>query len=462
MHFLSLPRLASFTALLLSAQGVLALGACSASDDSPETDGGDAGTHGGSLDATAPDGGGSPPDAADGASTDSSPADADAGASADAAADGAGLDGGVSCTDVDPLVAIPGGPHGIYVFENLDSFDYPYHPSKNGFSPASPPSFLLDAPTVCGATVIVFWSAVDKGPDAGTQFDFSLIDSYIAPWVAAGKRVNLLIEEIRDAQPTAPNDVTPGYVLDEVPQEACGDDDTPYPQFWNPTYEAAYASYIGAVMARYGNDKDIGYLRFGLGGGAEAEISCPDIGDDGLTESIMESYVSTIESTIAKTTHTVPVVMPNASYATAKHENDGGLDNVRQLEVTTAIGYGFGLGTQTLSTGDMTDGGGCSATYCLGMAQGLGHVPLYAQTSTYCGGDSDGGCDLGVPPDGNGNQGPLPVLLPFGESIGAQIFELYPQDLQVAYDSTFPANASYGASYQAALEAAAAIVGRAK
>ena len=41
------------------------------------------------------------------------------------------------------------------------------------------------------------------------------------------------------------------------------------------------------------------------------------------------------------------------------------------------------------------------------------------------------------------------MLLPFGLSLGAQVFEIYIQDWQVAYDPTSPSYAGYSAAYQA-------------
>jgi hypothetical protein len=50
--------------------------------------------------------------------------------------------------------------------------------------------------------------------------------------------------------------------------------------------------------------------------------------------------------------------------------------------------------------------------------------------------------------------GSLTVLLPFATAHGALSLELYYQDWLIAYDPSNP-NASYGAAYKSALEAAA-------
>jgi hypothetical protein len=42
------------------------------------------------------------------------------------------------------------------------------------------------------------------------------------------------------------------------------------------------------------------------------------------------------------------------------------------------------------------------------------------------------------------------VLLPFGVSLGAQVFELYIRDWQVAYDPTSANYAAYGAACRSA------------
>ena len=56
---------------------------------------------------------------------------------------------------------------------------------------------VLGQPTVTGAAIDVDWSDFDLGDAATgthTNYDFTITDASIQPWVSAGKKVNLILQ----------------------------------------------------------------------------------------------------------------------------------------------------------------------------------------------------------------------------------------------------------------------------
>ena len=64
-----------------------------------------------------------------------------------------------------------------------------------------------------GAVMLIQWAAVDQGPSANPQYVWTSVDSAIQPWVAAGKKVNLVVWPVADS---ATNTATPAYVLNSL------------------------------------------------------------------------------------------------------------------------------------------------------------------------------------------------------------------------------------------------------
>jgi hypothetical protein len=330
----------------------------------------------------------------------------------------------VLCDQADPNVASPNAPHGIYAVE---------------FKPSDHNPLLVNQPTICGANIFIPWSEVDKGPGASPQYDFSQIDPMITPWKSAGKKVNLLVEGI--GLSTKQN-VTPDYVLDSgVVNVACAST-TPYPLVWTPDYYTPYEAFIAAVLAKYGNDPDIGYIRVGLSTGAQADVTCvPDLADAGLTEDIFETYVSNLVAFERTQPHTVQLMLAIGPYGAGGPKGDISLPD---FEAPLAVDAGFGFGNQGWSIADV-DASRCNANWCGNFDTFEGRAPLYLQplANAY--------------PDGGG-AGSLTVLIPFALEHHTQIFEIYSADLAVAYDPSSP-GASYASTYQALLQSTAAIVG---
>src|SRR5579863_3898200 len=86
------------------------------------------------------------------------------------------------CTQELSGVDFPGPPHGLFVLL------FP-RARVNAKATAS----LLHVPELCGADVYVQWKRVDRGPDANPRYDWSSVDEQMAPWVKAGKQINLIV-----------------------------------------------------------------------------------------------------------------------------------------------------------------------------------------------------------------------------------------------------------------------------
>jgi len=163
------------------------------------------------------------------------------------------------CQDRIPSVEVPNAPHGLFAI---------LFPGAQVNSKAV--KYLLHNPVVCGANVYIVWNRVDRGPHADPRYDWSSIDEQIAPWVAAGKVVNLIVWATGYG-PRA--NATPDYVFTEVPSVTCPSFGH-VPVFWNQAFISSYQSFMSAVLHKYGSNAAVGYIRFGLGAGGEIFPAC--------------------------------------------------------------------------------------------------------------------------------------------------------------------------------------------
>lgn len=140
------------------------------------------------------------------------------------------------------------GPPGIYEFAATDR------------------TADADDPLLAGTTVTVDWSNVE--PQAG-QLDWSVIDTAIAPWAAAGKRVILRVSPGSDvAWGNGAGDATPGWVYGEGVGQV-DDDGSILPAYWDPAFVAAYSAFVAAYAARYDGDPSVAFVEMGIGEGGE-------------------------------------------------------------------------------------------------------------------------------------------------------------------------------------------------
>jgi len=318
----------------------------------------------------------------------------------------------------------------------------------------------MNQSTVCGADIYAVWSQIDSG---GGQYNWSPIDTYMAPWVAAGKSVNLIVWGVSDS---SPNSATPSYVLNDPTYQSvsCANEGTStlysYPVYYSPGYKNNYKTFIQALLNRYGNNPNIGYIRFGIARGGEAFPTCLDqmmsLGGYTTTaqfDTVWENYIVEITAFQQTTLNTIAATSGRVvQFMAALNQFGNPIQyNVTSFEAQNAVSLGFGFGSQGLELSDVSNynvGNHCTSDWCANFMQYAGQVPLELQTIAA----SD-------PTNAAGGTGSMTVLLPFALRLHTQIFEVYLTDLEVAYDPANPNYAMYSQAYQQAYQNAAAVLG---
>jgi hypothetical protein len=331
------------------------------------------------------------------------------------------------CDQSNPNVAVPDGPHGLFVV----LFPQARRRAENKTK------YILENPVVCGADIFVVWGEVDRGPDASPRYDWSSVDQQIAPWVKAGKVVNLIVWTVSYEHQAA---ASPKYVLSKGPTVDCphfGD----VPIFWEKYFKDNYQAFMSALVEKYGANPSLGYIRFGLGGGGETMPPCRFEFKRryGLTNERWLSYLFEMMD-YEKSLHSPKQILvslmgqePEMSVQVAEH----------------AVKDGLAIGIQGLAADDMQNykaGRTCKGNWCEMWKKYSGKVPLELQSLSKS------------EPDGSGT-GSLVDLLPFALSLHTQIVEIYIPDWLLAYDPSDPTYPRYHSEYQQALEKAAEVVG---
>ena len=115
------------------------------------------------------------------------------------------------------------------------------------------------------------------------------------PWIAAKKIVNLLFVGTNEVGKT--DNATPPWVLAQTgsnhvdlvpcPDPGGGVVVPPTPVYWEQGYATPWHKFITAVIEHYGTNPNVGYMRFGLGAGAE---DFPQHGADGNCFAAWQPY----------------------------------------------------------------------------------------------------------------------------------------------------------------------------
>jgi len=338
-------------------------------------------------------------------------------------------DSSPNCTDATSNVEMPNAPHGLFVI---------LFPGARVNARAN---VLLHNPTVCGANFYIVWNQIDRGPQANPRYEWSSIEDQIAPWVKAGKKVNLIVWATTYSKNAT---ATPEWVFTKVPSVTCPAFGH-VPVFWNPGFMSSYQSFMNAVVEHFGHNPSVGYIRFGLGAGGEIFPACMYfMKEQGFSDETWKKYIfdmldfqkslnSPKQLAVGLNAYGEP---PKLDFSAAVAER--------------AVKDGIAIGNQGLSAQDARDdaaGKPCMADWCRIFRGARGKVPLILQT-------------LGpTRPDHSGDVGSLVDMLPFAVNQRVQIFEIYVQDWLVAYDPGSPGYAQYHAEYQKVLEEAAKSLG---
>jgi hypothetical protein len=303
--------------------------------------------------------------------------------------------------------------------------------------------YLLHNPVVCGANFYLVWSEVDRGPGANPRYDWSHVEDQMRPWVQAGKMVNL-IGWATGYDPHA--SATPSYVLSKVDGVEC-EHFGRVPAFWEKDFVTNYQAFMAAAVQHFGNNPNIGYIRFGLGGGGETFPPCYFAFKNkmGLNSGMWTKYILSMldfqkslnsPKTLMVGINTFPGPNQDVEFPTAVARR--------------AIQNGMAIGNQGWSMEDAHNdqaGQPCVADWCRLVREAAGKVAIELQPFKQS------------VPDGSGRMGSMVDLFPFAFRLKAQIFEIYLQDFYVAYNPTWPDYAQYHQQYQQAFEAAARVVG---
>lgn len=325
-------------------------------------------------------------------------------------------------------------------------------------------SFVIPDPTNCGANIIVSWSAVDNG----SSYDWTSVIEAARPWVKAGKTVNLLVwgaAQIKEQEFGKP--ITPQYVLDQVTDVTCSYFDQEkqetfvYPRtpaFWENDYKENYKKFARAVVKRFGDKPWVGFIRFGIGVGAESYPAngIPKADNPCTTKWTSAPMNLSYEQgkNIGWKNYSLEMIDFFSTLQTSKpilvtiNEYPGVGRPFGRLLADAAISKGFGVGTQglTITQKEKYDARQpCFADWCkiFDDNNAGNNVILEIQTATQSS------------PQNVNRTGPLPLLLEFSLARGTQILELYRSEWVVANDPNNPNFDRYGQSYKDALVDAA-------
>lgn len=351
------------------------------------------------------------------------------------------------------VVATPSGK------VSLEVLYPPTNPHTSDFQ--SVQTYLMSNPAVTGGNLAVEWGMIDQGPTASVQYDWTTLDAAIAPWIAAGKKVNLIVWANSDSTSspcsngttnTTGNCAIPAYVWTALGSSNYTTCTTQYGNQQIPNYfdraafQLPYQQFMAAVLAHYGSNSAIGYIRFGLGHGGETypvtgwnstTTACGQaFASWGVNVTTWEAYLSSMmnyETTLKSTKQLMVGITPMGAPTTVVP------DYVAPLAVPLHVGFG----SQGLELSDITNYPNCTANWCNLFAEYAGSGPLELQTY------------LQSCPDNSCTTGSLVNLVPFAVSHHATVLELYYQDWLLAFDPSYPGNSQYGASYAQVLTTAA-------
>jgi hypothetical protein len=350
----------------------------------------------------------------------------------------------------DPRVAVPSAPHGLFVLA-------PGPQSPLGSAVAQ---YLIGNPDVCGAAIFVNWQQVDRGPTANPRYDWSSVQSAIAPWEAAGKTVNLIVWGASEGGTVQRS--TPLWVQSQVQMINCGGKTAPTPVYWQPGYANNWRTFIAATVTQFASDPHIGYLRFGLGTGGEGLASAGTKTPSCLAQWNAAGYQTEWPAYMRDLIAFEGSLHATHQLMVAINTFDANPSPQAVAQEASQNGIGFGMeGLQASDAAAISAGTPCGASnWCAVFTQFAGTVPLHLQTLYQT--DPSGAPATGSEPAGIVRMGPLPPLLQAGLTVHAQIFELYTQDWLIAFDPQYPGYTEYHAAYAQAIALAAAVVGTAR
>jgi len=299
------------------------------------------------------------------------------------------------------------GPVSMEVlFPPTDPRQHEYDDVQSYLLNKTSPAFRL----IAGAVIRVEWSDFDLGDAKSgthTKYDFQLIDEMMAPWLAAGKTVSLVLHTVPYfAPPACPHRGTGSYgesgtgncampswmwtALGESNYVTCSG--TRAPNFFAPAFQTNYQAAITALVKHYSGNSSIAYIRPGLGKGGEINLPrgwqdpstpCGEAytGRWGYTIGDSEKYtwnaylkkMLEFEGTLASLKQLMVSITPVLAPGVNPQEVS---DYIAPIAVKNRVGFG----NQGLSAQSLRNCTGMQADWCGLFERFQGRVPLELQT----------------------------------------------------------------------------------
>lgn len=156
-------------------------------------------------------------------------------------------------------------------------------------------------PNLAGVVLVYYWSQIE--PQKGV-FDWTQIQSDMAPWIAAHKKIVLRISTAGAPSwdPPYSGDATPAWVYADGARSITDNGET-IPVYWDQAYLDDYASFVAAFGAEFDGNPHLAFIEPGVGMGGETlpETNASSAGiaafaADGYTDALWLRTVESISS----------------------------------------------------------------------------------------------------------------------------------------------------------------------
>jgi hypothetical protein len=167
-------------------------------------------------------------------------------------------------------------------------------------------------PDLAGVVLVSYWSQIE--PAKGT-FDWNVIETDMAPWVAAGKKVILRISTsgVASWDPPYSGSGTPQWVFGDGTR-AISDNGGTIPVYWDQAYLSDYASFVQSFAQQFDGNPGVSFIEPGIGMGgetlAETNASAAGIASweaDGYSNAQWLTTVEHIASFFKTSFHQTPI-----------------------------------------------------------------------------------------------------------------------------------------------------------
>lgn len=363
--------------------------------------------------------------------------------------------------------------------------------SSGAFSTDVPDTFIGNVlQNVSGVAIALKWNQIESTNAAGTGsggYDFTAYDAILAPFIASGRSVNLIVWPATEGgsnDPTLGNGgSTPAYVFTQayatsvgaanpLDMTVCpsytGDSSNPfYSQtsagngggIWNVStssdlsglpvsYELpfmkAYQAFIAQVIQHYNGNTTtpIGYIRFGFSQGGENSPECSQYWPNFSQTEYLTDYVEVMTNFVKQQNPTMTILEDLHALGNLSNESASTYVAYPAAEAGYATGITAGFGTNGLQASDLTNfeaNQPCDSDWCalFTPAGGFPYNPtLSLQTLQWTDPTSS---------DSTNPTGSLTTIEPFAKAHGANNLELYQADVGLAFDSANYCNYKHSA-----------------